>query len=110
MINVKFVGFGEEKVVQASTGDLLLRIAYKNGILLPKDCEDGECGTCTVNVQYGAPYTEYLDSSGKELRSLVSRGIYTSQEAEKIEQAGIPPHIRLACQFVVRCDCTVSPY
>jgi len=110
MNKVTFKGFGEEKTVTAATGDILLRVAYANEVKLPKDCEDGECGSCAVMVEYAAQYTEYLDAQGKELTALVGKAAYTTQQAKDIEQAGVAPKIRLACQCVIRSDIIVHPF
>ncbi|MEY4504234.1 MAG: hypothetical protein RL154_527 [Pseudomonadota bacterium] len=110
MNKITFKGFGEEKVVEAATGDILLRVAYANGVKLPKDCEDGECGSCAVAIDYAKEYTEYMDSQGKELVTLIGKAAYSMQEAKDLEQAGLPGKVRLACQCIVRCDITVKPF
>lgn len=111
MANVKFEGFGNDCEMVARNGDLLLRVAYENGVKIPKQCEDGECGSCACRVTVmakNAP-TERLDSQGKELRTLVGMAIITKQDAERYEMMDEVPTIRLACQCIVRSDMLVKP-
>jgi ferredoxin len=113
MVKVKFSGFGVEKEVEASTGDILLRVAKDNGVKIPCECEDGECGSCAVEVLLANPEkrtTERLDSQGKELATLVGKAIMTKKEAEELEMYDRVPKVRLACQMIVRDDMTVKPY
>lgn len=113
MVKVKFSGFGGEKEVEAKSGDILLRIAKDNGIKIPCECEDGECGSCAVEVILANPSkrtTERLDSQGKELTTLVSKAIITKQTAEELEMYDRVPKVRLACQMIVRDDITVKPF
>ena len=45
MANVIFCGFGDgmDKRVHARTGDVLLRVAESNGVVIPTECKDGTC-------------------------------------------------------------------
>lgn len=112
MVKVKFEGFGNDCEVTAKTGDILLRVAKDNGVNIPTECGDGECGSCACEVKIlsaNAP-TERLDSQGKELKTLIGRGITTVQEAQRLEMMDQTPPVRLACQCIVRSDILVKPY
>lgn len=113
MVKIKFIGFGTEKEVEATSGDILLRVAKDNGVKIPCECEDGECGSCAVQVLLENPEkrtTERLDSQGKELTTLVGKAILTKKEAEELEMFDRVPKVRLACQMIVRDNMTVKPY
>lgn len=112
MVKVKFSGFGAEKEVEARSGDLLLRIAKDNGVKIPCDCEDGECGACAVSVSFLSDdvQTERLDSQGKEMKALISKAIISTKDAEYYEMNDKAPPVRLACQCIVRDDIVVRPH
>ena len=113
MVKVKFTGFGSDKEVEVASGELLLRAAKDNGVKIPCDCQDGECGSCAVEVVFLGdkdPQCERLDSQGKELTTLIGRGVYTKADAEGFEMSDKAPGVRLACQCIVRNDILVKPY
>ena len=112
MVKVKFSGFGNDKEVEARSGDILLRVAKDNGVKIPCDCEDGECGSCTVSVSFAKDNveTERLDSEGKELKTLISKAVLSKKDAEYYEMNDKVPPVRLACQMIIRDDITVKPY
>jgi ferredoxin len=107
MANVTFSSPLMEKdlTVYAVAGDThtLLKVAQKNKIPLPFECEDGECGSCVFEVVYlsdkprlGQALTE------KERATLLGAGKLTKQEIQDAEVSDMPPRYRLACQYIVR--------
>ena len=91
--------------VYAVAGDThsALKLAKKNKIPLPFECEDGECGSCVIKVisleekpRMGQALTE------KERRTLVAEGLITKQELKDADVNDMPPAYRLACQFIPR--------
>ena len=107
MANVTFNSPLMEKdvTVYAVAGDThtLLKVAQKNKIPLPFECEDGECGSCVFEVVYlsdkvrlGQALTE------KERATLLSAGKLSKQDIREAEVNDMPPPYRLACQYIVR--------
>ncbi len=91
--------------VYAVAGDrgTILAVAKANKIPIPFDCQDGECGSCLVEVKilsdkrpYGIALTE------KEKEALRQLGKITKEEIAQAEVNDIPPRHRLACQCFVR--------
>jgi len=81
----------------------LLALAKANNIPIPFDCQDGECGSCLVEVKHyrhgvrcGIALTE------KEKEMLRQLGKITQQEIMDAEVNDMPPRHRLACQCFVR--------
>ncbi|MDD2906014.1 MAG: 2Fe-2S iron-sulfur cluster binding domain-containing protein [Sulfurimonas sp.] len=130
MVNVIFCGFGEgmDKRVIAKQGDLLLRVANNNGVVIPTDCKDGMCGSCAVKVEEltidmseaGAKsevdpdgwdknkYTTYMED--KELATLVEMGAISKIEAESAQQYAQQTPVRLACQCIIKGSILVKPF
>lgn len=117
MVSVIFCGFGEkqDKRVFAKTGDVLLRVAQSNGVLIPSDCKDGMCASCVVRVEE-ISHDEILESTtedyaskgqavymdDKELETLTQMGAISKKEAEIAQQYNRPTPVRLACQCAVK--------
>ena len=81
----------------------LLALAKANGIPIPFDCQDGECGSCLVEIKHyrqgvrcGIALTE------KEKEMLRQLGKITKQEIMDAEVNDMPPRHRLACQCFIR--------
>jgi ferredoxin len=82
----------------------VLKIARENKIPINFECEDGECGTCAVQVssvdnkrqRMGGPLTD------KEKKVLKEIGKLTSEEIAQMEVDDLPSIWRLACQMIVR--------
>lgn len=125
MVNVIFCGFGEgqDKRVFAKQGDVLLRVAQTNGVVIPTECKDGMCGSCVVRIEDISndekmdPDAEDYASKGKavymddkELETLVQMGAITKKEAEIAQQFNRPTPVRLACQCVIRDSILVKPF
>lgn len=125
MVNVIFCGFGEgmDKRVIARNGDVLLRVAQSNGIVIPTDCTDGMCGSCAVKLE-DLSVTESMDTTAedydssaqavymedKELNTLVEMAAITKKEAEVAQQFNRQTPVRLACQCIIKNDILVKPF
>ncbi len=107
MANVTFSSesMPRDITVYAVAGDRgnLLALAKAHRIPIPFDCQDGECGSCLVEVKhltrsirYGVALTE------KEKELLKQLGKITKEEIMDAEVNDMPPRFRLACQCFVR--------
>jgi ferredoxin len=96
-----------DKTVYAVAGshtETVLKIARENKIPVNFECEDGECGSCLVEVssvdekhqRMGGPLTE------KEKKVLLEIGKITKDEMEQMIVDDLPSKWRLACQMIVR--------
>ncbi|HHE05573.1 MAG TPA: (2Fe-2S)-binding protein [Epsilonproteobacteria bacterium] len=129
MVNIIFCGFGEEmdKRVVAKEGDVLLRAASNNGVLIPNECKDGMCGSCAVKIEELTEptpvefdskvdpdgwdkdkYTTYMED--KELDTLVEMGAITKKEAETAQQYVQQTPVRLACQCIIKGSMLIKPF
>jgi rubrerythrin/ferredoxin len=107
MANVTFSSpsMPRDLTVYAVAGDrgtiLALARAYK--VPIPFDCQDGECGSCLVEVRHLAPKTRYgIALTEKEKELLRQLGKITKEEIKDAEVNDMPPRFRLACQCFVR--------
>jgi ferredoxin len=107
MPNVTFTSpqLKKDITVYAVAGDTktLLAVAKANKIPLSFECENGECGSCPVEVsvlsnkrKIGTAMTE------KEKTVLKLAGKITAAQIVDAETNDIPPPWRLACQMVLR--------
>jgi ferredoxin len=107
MANVTFSSpkMKKDLTVYATAGDTstLLALAKQHKIPVEFECENGECGSCAVEVTIlsnkqamGVHLTE------KEKVALKLAGKITKAQIEQAEVNDIPPPWRLACQFIVR--------
>ena len=81
----------------------ILAIAKANKIPIPFDCQDGECGSCLVEVENLTPERKHgiaLTEKEKELLRQLRK--ITRQEIVDAEVNDMPPRYRLACQYFVR--------
>lgn len=81
----------------------ILAIAKANKIPIPFDCQDGECGSCLVEVKNLTPERKHgiaLTEKEKELLRQLRK--ITRQEIVDAEVNDMPPRYRLACQYFVR--------
>lgn len=107
MANVTFSSprMKKDVTVYAVAGDTrtLLSVAKSNQIPLDFECENGECGSCQVQVSVLSDKTPYgVALTEKEKTVLRYAGKITTQQIEEAETKDIPPPWRLACQFIVR--------
>jgi rubrerythrin/ferredoxin len=81
----------------------LLALAKANDIPIPFDCQDGECGSCLVEIKHYRPGVRYgIALTEKEKEMLKQLGKITKQEIMDAEVNDMPPRHRLACQCFVR--------
>ncbi|MDT7838098.1 2Fe-2S iron-sulfur cluster-binding protein [Aquabacterium sp. OR-4] len=107
MANVTFSSplMPRDVTVYAVAGErgTLLALAKAHHIPIPFDCQDGECGSCLVQVRHyraGVRYGVALTEKEKEV--LKQLGKITKQEIMDAEVNDMPPRHRLACQCFVR--------
>lgn len=107
MANVTFSSplMPRDITVYAVAGDrgTLLALAKANDIPIPFDCQDGECGSCLVEVRhYHHGVRAGIALTEKEKEMLKQLGKLTKQEIMDAEVNDMPPRHRLACQCFVR--------
>ncbi len=107
MANVTFTSPRQPKdvTVYAVAGDThtLLSVAQKNKVPLNFECQNGECGSCLIQVSVlsgKAPVGMALTE--KEKTVLRYAGKITQAQIDDAETNDRPPPWRLACQFIVR--------
>jgi ferredoxin len=107
MANVTFSSprMKKDVTVYAVAGDTktLLAVAKANNIPLDFECENGECGSCQLQVTVLSDKTPYgVALTEKEKTVLRFAGKITQEQIDLAETRDIPPPWRLACQFIVR--------
>jgi rubrerythrin/ferredoxin len=107
MANVTFSSpvMARDTTVYAVAGDrgTLLGLAKANHIPIPHDCQDGECGSCLVEVRHVASHVRSgIALTEKEKEMLRQLGKITREEIMDAEVNDMPPRHRLACQCFVR--------
>ncbi len=107
MANVTFSSptMKKDLTVYAVAGDTktLLAVAKANNVQLEFECQNGECGSCQVEVSVLSSKTPMgVALTEKEKTILRLAGKITAQQIEDAETKDLPPPWRLACQFVVR--------
>lgn len=107
MANVTFSSprMAKDITVYAVAGDThtLLSVAQKNKVPVHFECENGECGSCAIEVSVlsgKAPIGVALTE--KEKTVLRFAGKISAAQIEQAETQDRPPPWRLACQFIVR--------
>ena len=107
MANVTFSSpsLSRDVTVYAVAGDrgTLLALAKHNKIPIPFDCQDGECGSCLVEITIlnrSTPHAIMLTDKEKEM--LKQLGKISKAEIANAEINDMPPHARLACQYIIR--------
>jgi rubrerythrin/ferredoxin len=107
MANVTFSSpvMARDVTVYAVAGDrgTILALAKEHKIPIPFDCQDGECGSCLVEVRHLSPSVRYgVALTEKEKELLRQLGKITRDEIKDAEVNDMPPRFRLACQCFVR--------
>lgn len=107
MANVTFSSprMKKDLTVYAVAGDTktLLAVAQANKVPLDFECENGECGSCAVQVSVLSGNTPLgVALTEKEKIALKLAGKITPQQIADAENNDLPPPWRLACQFIVR--------
>lgn len=107
MANITFSSpvMAKDVTVYAVAGDrgTILAVAKAHKIPIPFDCQDGECGSCLVQVEHYNPKAKSaIALTEKEKEVLRQLGKITKDEIANAEVNDIPPRYRLACQTFVR--------
>lgn len=107
MANVTFSSpmMAKDLTVYAVAGDrgTILALAKEHKIPIPFDCQDGECGSCLVEVKHLSSTVRYgIALTEKEKELLKQLGKITREEIKDAEVNDMPPRFRLACQCFVR--------
>ena len=107
MANVTFTSdsMPRDVTVYAVAGDRgnLLALAKAHRIPIPFDCQDGECGSCLVEVRHLASHVRSgVAMTEKEKEMLKQLGKITKEQIMDAEVNDMPPPYRLACQCFVR--------
>ena len=115
MANVTFSSprMKKDLTVYAVAGDTktLLAVAQAHKIPLDFECQNGECGSCAVQVSVlsgNAPIGVALTE--KEKIALKLAGKITAEQIAAAETNDTPPPYRLACQFIVRNEDTLVKF
>lgn len=107
MANVTFSSpiMHKDVTVYAIAGDTdtLLALADKHGIKIPRDCRDGQCGSCLIQVErLDEKPAMAISLTEKEKTKLLELGKITKAQIQDAEVNDMPPPNRLACQYIVR--------
>ena len=107
MANVTFSSprMAKDLTVYAVAGDTqtLLSVAQAHKVPMHFECQNGECGSCIVQVSVLSGKTPYgVALTEKEKTVLRYSGKITPEQISQAETSDIPPPYRLACQFIVR--------
>lgn len=110
MANVTFSSprMAKDITVYAVAGDrgTVLAVAKQHNIPIPFDCQDGNCGSCVVEVEHLYAPTKYskygIALTEEEKETLKQLGKITKEEIFEAEVNDMPPRHRLACQCFVR--------
>jgi ferredoxin len=95
----------KDVTVYAVAGDrgTILAVAKAHKIPIPFDCQDGECGSCLVQITHLSPLSKSaIALTEKEKEMLKQLGKITKAEIRDAEVNDMPPRYRLACQCFVR--------
>jgi rubrerythrin/ferredoxin len=107
MANITFTSprMSRDITVYAVAGDrgTVLAVAKAHHVPIPFDCQDGECGSCLIEVLPLAPKARSgVALTEKEKEMLRQLGKISKQEIVDAEVNDVPPRHRLACQCFVR--------
>ncbi len=107
MANVTFTSprMKRDVTVYAVAGDThsLLAVAQANKIPVDFECQNGECGSCAIQVTVLSGKTPMgIALTEKEKTALKLAGKITPAQIADAETNDRPPPWRLACQFIVR--------
>ncbi len=105
MANVTFSSpaMARDDTVYAVAGDrgAILAITEANKIPIPLDCQDGECGSCLIEVKHLDPHARYaIALTEKEKEMLKHLGKITKKEiidAEVNDMPGIASPASVSC-------------
>ncbi|MET3355663.1 2Fe-2S iron-sulfur cluster binding domain-containing protein [Xanthobacter autotrophicus] len=95
----------KDKRAYATAGDTgtILAVARANDVKIPFECQEGECGSCLIRVEYveGKPRMA-IALTEREKTKLKELGKITEEQIADAEVNDIAPPYRLACQFIAR--------
>jgi ferredoxin len=94
----------KDVTVYAAAGDRqsILGLALKHKIPLDFECQNGECGSCVVEViQLSDKPPMGVHLTEKEKVALLLTGKVKKTDLEAIEVTDLAPGFRLACQYMV---------
>jgi len=106
MANVYFSSpiMSKNMKVEAVAGkrNTLLGLAKEHNVKIPRECEDGQCGSCLVKVTHLDGFrVKGMMLTDKEKNVLKSIGKLPKSEQERADVKDLPPTYRLACQTIV---------
>ncbi|MBN0989737.1 2Fe-2S iron-sulfur cluster binding domain-containing protein [Amphritea pacifica] len=106
MANVYFSSpiMSKNMKIEAVAGkrNTLLGLAKEHNVKIPRECEDGQCGSCLVKVTHLDGFrVKGMMLTDKEKNVLKSIGKLPKSEQERAEVKDLPPTYRLACQTIV---------
>ena len=109
MANITFSSPALKKdvTVYAVAGDRrsLLSVAQEHQVPIHYECQDGECGSCAVQVlPLSGKGPKGVHLTEKEKTVLLLSGKVTKDELEQIEVTDVAPNWRLACQYMILDD------
>ena len=107
MANITFSSpkLKKDITIYATAGDTssLLSVAKEHKIPMNFECENGECGSCAIEVSVLANKQPLgVNLTEKEKTVLKLSGKISKEQIEAAENSDVPPPWRLACQFIVR--------
>ena len=107
MANVTFSSpkMKKDQTFYATAGDTrtLLSVAKEHKLPVDFECENGECGSCAIQVVVLAnkqPMGMHLTEKEKTVLRLA--GKISHEQIQAAEVNDLPPPWRLACQYIVR--------
>ena len=94
----------KDLTVYATAGDChtLLSVAKAHKVPIEFECENGECGSCSIQVVVMADTPMAIHLTEKEKTVLRFSGKISKEQIEDAEVRDMPPPWRLACQYIVR--------
>jgi Ferredoxin len=109
MANITFSSPAMKKdiTVYAVAGDRrsLLSVAQEHQVPIHYECQDGECGSCAVQVlPLSGKGPKGVHLTEKEKTVLLLSGKVSKEELEQISVSDVAPSWRLACQYMVLDD------
>jgi ferredoxin len=109
MANITFSSPAMKKdiTVYAVAGDRrsLLAVAQENQVPIHYECQDGECGSCAVQVlPLSGKGPKGVHLTEKEKTVLLLSGKVSKEELARLEVTDVAPEWRLACQYMLLDD------
>jgi ferredoxin len=104
MATIRFLSSCTNKTITVPTSPgerpTLLAIARDHGVPILFNCVTGDCGACVVHLETRSTgTTEVPPLSEKEKFLLRTMVLLTAADVKNAETGGVPPDVRLACQY-----------